>query len=116
MINFEMNELHHNFTLLVTLLSFQSPFDFYDHLEEEVSKYLKFGNVILDEYAHNSSKEKRFISFKVHNGKICRDTFSFESICDDDVILKQSNKVLIRNKNILIEQGVDLDEMGCYCS
>lgn len=108
---FEMNKLQNDYTLLVTLLSFQSPFDFFDCLENEVSKHLKSGNVILDEYAHNNSEDKRFISFVVSNGKICKNTLAFEMISEDDIIYRKSNTVLIKNKSKLIEQGVDLDNI-----
>ncbi|SFN51701.1 type II toxin-antitoxin system RnlB family antitoxin [Proteiniclasticum ruminis] len=106
---FEVSVLNSNFSVLVTLLSYSSPFEFLGDIENELSKYINNGVVLLDEYAHNDDVEKRFISFFYSRGRICENTIGFVDVDDDESLLEKSNGVLIKNKDLLLDIGVEVE-------
>jgi hypothetical protein len=105
---YEINVLKNKYDVLVTLLSFRSPFEFIAGIEDELKRICKAGTVVLDEYTHNNSEDKRFISFKFIDGRIDEGSIRFEKPCSIKEIVTKSNQILIKNRNELDEIGVSI--------
>lgn len=104
---YEITYSHPKYTAIITLLSFRTPFEFLTKIKEDLYRNYTNGDFLLDEFAHNDSEEKRFLFFRIENGKITETAFRFVSV--DEYTRNFCDRILKKNKKRLEDIGVDLD-------